>query len=361
MDLTILLPTYNRPEFLRRALEYYADQDLPANIVVADSSPPETLRKNAAIADLLKSRLRIQHMSYPPDISVWDKIQHALQKVTTLSVVMAADDDFFTMGGLQRSVRYLMDHHEYSVAHGDALAFFLPDNAAVRGRIQAVVEYPQRTYDQPSGASRLISYLRSYSTIWYSVRRTAHLKECWSLIGEQGFDHYFIELIMGSLDIVSGKAKRQDGLYLARESHNARDYEMPVVWYKGDAWDRQHRLYCELVGERLAAKDGLSAQLARQCVQYALACYLHKAGYERSTPTAPDGLIVPQAEETSSPTVAPHTVAAVLPSKLADRAAEVAGRAISRVTGRNPYLPRALGPWARFSDELQPIYEVIRG
>ena len=38
-DCTIVIPTYNRPAYLRRILRYYDRTGIPLSVIVADSSP----------------------------------------------------------------------------------------------------------------------------------------------------------------------------------------------------------------------------------------------------------------------------------------------------------------------------------
>lgn len=44
--ITILIPTYNRPEYLKRVLGYYADYQVACDIIVADSSSDENKELN---------------------------------------------------------------------------------------------------------------------------------------------------------------------------------------------------------------------------------------------------------------------------------------------------------------------------
>src|SRR5262245_32288545 len=109
-DLTVVLPTYNRVELLRRALDHYASQRLAARFIVADSSSEPHLAANKAVIEALRPRLAVEHIVYPSDIVQIVKMRDAVYRVATPYVVMAADDDFFTVAGLERAVEFLTAH-----------------------------------------------------------------------------------------------------------------------------------------------------------------------------------------------------------------------------------------------------------
>ena len=69
----------------------------------------------------------------------------------------------------------------------------------------AVASYPQNDLEDSSGALRLVSYLAAYWTVWYSVHRTPQFQASVAEIAEQEFDHYFIELVLASIDIAEGE------------------------------------------------------------------------------------------------------------------------------------------------------------
>ncbi len=52
-NLTLVIPTYNRPQFLQRILEYYNNCKVHFKIIVVDSSTPLNKKLNKKISAFL--------------------------------------------------------------------------------------------------------------------------------------------------------------------------------------------------------------------------------------------------------------------------------------------------------------------
>ncbi|NQU02533.1 MAG: glycosyltransferase, partial [Syntrophaceae bacterium] len=67
--ITIIIPTYNRPQYLKRILSYYDEYGTAYNIIVADSSSDEIKKVNEETISSF-SNLDIQYFnSYSADIN----------------------------------------------------------------------------------------------------------------------------------------------------------------------------------------------------------------------------------------------------------------------------------------------------
>ena len=111
-DVSIIIPTHERPSYLDRILEYYAHE--PFHIYVADSS---ALPYNGS---RLKGNVTYFHL---PGKFLTYKIAFTLEYIETPFVVMCADDDFIIPAAIQTCVEFLSDHSSYAVAMGNALAY----------------------------------------------------------------------------------------------------------------------------------------------------------------------------------------------------------------------------------------------
>ena len=84
--LTLLIPTFNRYKFLKRALSYYLDSDLQ-NIIVLDSSDYEL--KDSELSELLESP-KIKYRRFPSDLVFTDKLILGVEQVETKYMVLCA-------------------------------------------------------------------------------------------------------------------------------------------------------------------------------------------------------------------------------------------------------------------------------
>ena len=85
MDLTIVIPTKSRPEFLRRCLTFLNYQKCDYPIIIGDSSNGEDLENNKVSIKSFKN-LDIDHViedNYLEELKGWqnDKVSYLLQKL----------------------------------------------------------------------------------------------------------------------------------------------------------------------------------------------------------------------------------------------------------------------------------------
>ena len=133
--LTILTPTFNRSDFLLRLLEYYKIMRCRYQILIGDSSiePHAQTIKNAV--ERYQPFLNIMYKFYP-GLNEPQATAQMLDEVTTPYVTWIPDDDFLVMPSLGRSVSFLEQHADYTVAHGQAALFSL-EQSGPYGRILA--------------------------------------------------------------------------------------------------------------------------------------------------------------------------------------------------------------------------------
>ena len=74
MKCTIIIPTYNRPDYLKRLLSYYDSRNVEYKIIIADSSSGDNKIKNDKISSSFV-KLDILHITdYTSTISPIDKL-----------------------------------------------------------------------------------------------------------------------------------------------------------------------------------------------------------------------------------------------------------------------------------------------
>src|SRR3989344_3338625 len=123
--LTIIIPTYNRPGYLKRVLDYYQSAGCPYDIIVADSSRPEIKRQNQTAVENHR-QLNIRYLdSFSPDLNPWYKHPRVIPTVTTKYLTFCADDDFTLLAGVTQSLDFLETHPDFAVAHGQYFEFAL--------------------------------------------------------------------------------------------------------------------------------------------------------------------------------------------------------------------------------------------
>ena len=285
--LTLIIPTFNRPQFLARLLGYYRELSFPYTIVVADSSDAEHLIPNEAIINSVRPDLTIEHRTYDTDIGIATKLAESLETVGSPYSVLAADDDFFVPESLRRGAEFLEANPDYSVVHGEAAKFGLPPEKAAYGPIVKVSRYNQRTVEFATGSERLVDHLVNGSTTWYSIQRTEQLRGNYRKTVEFESGAYFIELLPSCLSLIQGKAKKLDRLYMLRQTHSGSfsSSAVPLDWVASPDWTGLYERFCSRLAEELAAQDGMGLEEAQRVVRRSfwpyLAGFLGRSGSKR--------------------------------------------------------------------------------
>jgi len=91
--VTVGIPTYNRPEGLRRALQLLTNQTYRnLEIIVADNNS-ENENVRAIIEEFAKKDPRIIYHRHPANIGAYRNFQYVLEKASGVYFMWAADDD----------------------------------------------------------------------------------------------------------------------------------------------------------------------------------------------------------------------------------------------------------------------------
>ena len=226
---SLVIPTFNRPVFLQRLLNYYCDLRASFGIVVADSSSGSALEENLSMTARAQQILDVKHQAYPSDTAPYKKLTDALGKIKSEYAAICADDDFITPDGVAAGVEFLQHNSGYSIAHGCAAAVWILSG----GEIQGASTYPQRSIELDDAAARLEDHLRDYTATYYSIHRREQLVSNMERADAQTVDYRLGELLPSCLSVIQGKAKALDVLYMVRQA----DFEPPKYGEKMLAWD----------------------------------------------------------------------------------------------------------------------------
>ncbi len=125
---TILIPTINRVNFLKRILNYYNSFKEDYKIIVGDSSTNENKLKNKKnISTFLNLNiLYLDH--YSSKINAYHKFADMVNYVDRKYCVFCADDDFIIPNGISQSVAFLEKNSDFSVTQGKFIAFSVKNN-----------------------------------------------------------------------------------------------------------------------------------------------------------------------------------------------------------------------------------------
>jgi glycosyltransferase domain-containing protein len=215
-DLTIIIPTHNRHDYLERALELYSPFNI--QIIIADSSPNQFSRLND-----IKSNIIYKHTPTFGQIKKW---KNALLYVKTKYVVFCPDDDFIFPAAIEKCVEFLEENSDFVCSEGVLLTYkYIYSNKSIIYNISNDDLNLNQQYndllsvDGDTIEDRLEQYCQPYRHSIYGVHRTENLLNIFSTIhASKVVEPYLFELSQAILTVISGKIATFNFLYYFREA-----------------------------------------------------------------------------------------------------------------------------------------------
>jgi glycosyltransferase domain-containing protein len=225
--LTIVLPLKGRDLFTLRFLWHANCAKLPYRIVVADGQVTPAL---AGILERSRDHfpdLDVEYIRYPDDVDFsryFAKLADAVGRADTPYVMLADNDDFPVLGGIERSLEFLQANPDYVCCGGGLGGFAV--YAGLRDPLGGLVgqlnrfAYRYTVFDRSEdfGSDSVAERLRRGSRNWwsfYAVFRQPDLATIFREVVEINFsDLQLFEIFCAMRALTLGKA-RSDGSTIA--------------------------------------------------------------------------------------------------------------------------------------------------
>ena len=159
--LTIVIPTYERRDRLKRAIAYWLKSGY--QIVVADGSA-------ASNKDLVPKPAQYFH---DPDSRIIERWINAIHQVKTEYILLCADDDFIGLEAIAKCLQFLQANPDYSCAQGQYVFFEVDKLVPCVYQGYTHIDNWPREHDQFN--PRLCKAMDNYMQCIYSVQRTKNV------------------------------------------------------------------------------------------------------------------------------------------------------------------------------------------
>ena len=239
--LTVVVPSFGRPEFILRQLVYWSGT--AAHLLILDGSPdpiPESVR------EVVDARRELDYLHRP--VGLQERLHEARDLIRTEYTVMGGDDEFLLRGGLADAVG-ILDREQMLVASmGQSLGFLpTPDGH----RLGFGPGYPHRgfaNFDEDPRCRLKVAFSDYSAVTSYSVMRT----EVWLASWGGAIDWssvYATEMQQAVTTWLSGGLVSIDGVYWLRSGENASVREVTgqllhfADWWKGDGYRAEVALF----------------------------------------------------------------------------------------------------------------------
>jgi glycosyltransferase domain-containing protein len=251
-DLTVVIPTRNRPSFLQRQLRHLTES-VGVSALVSDSSDPEIAEE---IREIVRSAGEgVELVSHPTPVRTFPSIASVAPRVRTPYVIRCNDDDLLVPDGLQCAVDLLDSSPSAVAVVGDLYQFPLEGVSATPGPLAGPVR--SAPLQHPCPLERLATAARS--TWWHlacSVKRTEVFQDAFRLIDEAGMDWLFAEIVASLHPATRGVIEAvRHPLYLVQRHQEQVSRSTQggwgdvLLWLRRESW-REH---CEQVRASFSA------------------------------------------------------------------------------------------------------------
>lgn len=301
-NFDIIIPTYNRPAYLRRILDYYDSFGENLDIIVADSSSNENRKLNRdTIASV--SKANIQYLDhYSTKINPHHKFADVVNYARKKYCVFCADDDFITLNGIEQSVDFLEKNPDFSVAQGQYIGFRVRTGEGKKQRFLWKFADPAISIEFPDPEARLEYHMSNYftSTV-YGVHRSDALKMVYNEFLKSEADPFlFGELLPTMLTIIYGKMKCLNVLYGARDTEPVMGRTWPTLRdaIETGTFDEKYVKFRDCLAGHLSKNSRLGIEESGKLVDKAMSAYLHKHILRPVVPTSKsDTVPVPKSKQ----------------------------------------------------------------
>lgn len=209
-NLTMIIPTHNRHNYLERILEFYKDYNI--FIKIYDSS------ENIFESEYLTNEL-IEYI-HCPTLTVREKFTEIVKTINTDYILYCADDDFIFPNAIDKCIEFLDKNDDYVCAQGKLFTF-------INYQETQIIDYHYRNfnsliYEDYTNNDDLLIRLKNLSNPYrhtiYAVHRTKNLQEIYENINKFNIkEAYLIEFTQAILTLISGKVKELNIIYHLRE------------------------------------------------------------------------------------------------------------------------------------------------
>lgn len=225
---SLIIPTHERPDYLRRALAYF--RDFAAEVLVCDSSA-------APYCGELPAEVRYFHL---PGMRFPDKMLQGLEAATAPYVAVCADDDFLVQGAVEKGVSLLQESPQLQAVIGN-YAFF---NKKFDGRFYPLYAQRQAVIFNQRPDENARNFFSNYHMLLWALFTKEALHEAYGVVRDARLSNdNFIEFILGCICCARGGLAIMEDLWGVREVN------------VGDHWGRRHPNLSTIASDESIQRD----------------------------------------------------------------------------------------------------------
>jgi glycosyltransferase domain-containing protein len=263
----IIVPTMNRPDFLIRMLNYYADLGYKHTIYIGDSSNPENADIIQNEIAKLKNKLKINYQTFYDGDGI-ECIKKLLSTVKEKYVTFIGDDDYSVPDTIYACAEFLEKNPDYETATGKSVTIRMK-NGQAHGELTEIHDYPRYSIEDDTASDRLYHHLAvHFNSIIASVLPTKNMLKYYQAGSNIKDSVVRGEILPCSLMVIAGKSKVLDRIGLVRQIHsqNLRNADIFDEIMHQD-WPKSYAMMSKVLETALIEQDEISQQIATDIVK----------------------------------------------------------------------------------------------
>ena len=276
MNISILIPTKNRDQYIFKLIKYYNDLKYQGKIFILDSSDKLISEK---ISNHLKLNNPNKNIFYYHSIGLPGMVmKDHISLVDTKYVVETGDDDYLALNGVKEVINFLDNNLDYAGAHGKGKLIL---SRKKNTQIDDVVDWSQCIRKEETSLERVIFLLKNYQVPCFAVYRTDIFKKILKGIPSLNDLHlcpdrrFADELVQATLSVVYTKLKGLDCFYIGRHITSVRK-DIRNIINKGskEATTISKKYLINLLVELISSEDKISKFEVRLKISQAIQYYI---------------------------------------------------------------------------------------
>jgi glycosyltransferase domain-containing protein len=269
--LTVVIPSYERHEYLLRAIVFWSNS--PARVIILDGSSKPF---SDDIQSMIKSLSNIQYIHKTESYAL--RMSETVKHLATDYVVTMGDDEFHLKTGLEAALSVLLRNPDVVGCIGQSVSYRSDENGLNYGK-----GYPHENYRvvHESAVDRLCYAMAEYNaaTCYAVLNRSCWIRSYGTL--RDWSSPYASEIQQALITYICGKLVSVKSLYWLRS------FDVPPVhgvqfnrklyfydWWSDAKFDDERKKFVGLIVSELLSKDCNSSHEAKAIVDSAIESYL---------------------------------------------------------------------------------------
>jgi glycosyltransferase domain-containing protein len=272
-NLTVVIPSYGRQEFLLRQAVYWKDS--PATVLLLDGT------QTALDEDIRAKIAECGNITYVHRfISFAERMCLAGSMLATSHAVMSGDDEFLLASGLQSALEKLKRDRSAIGCIGQSLGFFVD---AATHAVSYSTGYPHWKYEVRSAqaAERMNAAMSNYvAATCYAVLQSDAWRRSWGQHGAWS-SPYAGEIQQALATYICGNLTSVDEFYWMRSAENAPVNSLSYnrgmsfeEWWRSPQLQHEHDQFVQMISSQLSEMGPRQPELAAQTVENAVNLYV---------------------------------------------------------------------------------------